>query len=99
MKCVVAGSLVGGYRGVVHAEMIGMLIAPLVVRIGYDDVRPLLPDEADQRPNRLLKRGCRKGPRLTARRHIRVPVAEHPDPLITQIRRRRGQLGTAYLRE
>ena len=49
--------------------------------------------------HRLLKRGRRKGPRLTARWHIRVPVTEHPDPLIAQMRRRRDQLGTAYLRE
>ena len=79
--------------------MIGMLIAPLVVGIGHDDVRPLLPDEADQRPHRLLNRGRRKGPRLTARWYIRVPVAEHPDPLIAQMRRRRGQLCTTHLRE
>ena len=62
MKRGVAGGLVGWHRGVVHPEMIGMLIAPLVVGVGHDDVRPLLPDEADERPDRLLEGAAAKVP-------------------------------------
>src|SRR5262245_6078096 len=99
MKGGVAGSLIGWYRGVVRTEMIGMLIAPLVVGIGHDDMRLLPSDEVDQRPHRLLKHSRRKGPRLAARWHIRVPVTEHPDPLIAQMPRCRGQLCTTHFRK
>src|SRR5438270_968185 len=79
--------------------MIGVLVTPLVVGVGHDNVRPLLPDEADERPDCLLEWSRGEGARCTARWHIRVPVAEHPDSLIAQMRRRRGQFRAADLRE
>src|SRR5215813_3330646 len=81
MKRGIAGSLVGWHRRLVHPEMIGMWIAALVVGVGHDDMRPLLPDEADECPDGLLEGGCGEGARHPARRHVRVPVAKHPDPL------------------
>src|SRR5262245_61889461 len=99
MKRRVAGSLVGWYRGLVHPEMIGMWIAALVVGVGHDDMRPLLPDEANECPDGLLEGGCGKGARRTTRRHVRVLVTEHPDPLIAEMRRRRGQFLAADRRE
>src|SRR5712691_2705114 len=62
-------------------------------------MRPLLPNEADERPDYLLEGGCGEGARRPTRRHIRVPVAEHPDPLIAEMRRRCGQFLAADFRE
>ena len=62
MKGGVTGGLVGGYRCLVHPEMIGMWIAALVVGVGHDDMRPLLPDEADECPDRLLEGAAAKVP-------------------------------------
>src|SRR5262245_31323976 len=90
MKCGIASGLVGWYRCIVHSEMIRMLIAALVVGVGHDDMRPLLPDEANEGPDCLLEGGCGEGARRTARRHVRVLIAEHPNPLIAEMRRRRG---------
>jgi hypothetical protein len=76
-----------------------MLVAPLVVGVSHDDVRPFLPDDADQRPDRFLEWGRGEGAGLAARWHVRVPVAEHPDPFIAEMRCCSYQLLTADLRE
>src|SRR5262249_60791068 len=99
MKCRVAGSLVGWYRRLMYPEMIGMWIAALVVGVGHDDMRPLLPDEVNECPDGLLEGGCGEGARRTTCRHVRVLVTEHPDPLIAEMRRRRGQFLATDLRE
>ena len=62
MKRGVTGGLVGWHRRLVHPEMIGMWIAALVVGVGHDDMRPLLPDEADERPDCLLEGAAAKVP-------------------------------------
>jgi hypothetical protein len=45
-----------------HSEMIGMEIAALVVGVDHDDMRPLLPDEVDERPDCLLEGAAAKVP-------------------------------------
>ena len=62
MKRGVTSGLVGWHRGLVHPEMIGMWIAALVVGVGHDDMRPLLPDEADERPDGLFEGAAAKVP-------------------------------------
>src|SRR5215471_1272193 len=79
--------------------MIGMWIAALVVGVGHDDMGPLLPDEADEGPDCLLEGGSGKGARLATRWHVRVSIAEHPHPLIAEMRGRRGQFLAADCRE
>jgi len=99
MKRGVTCSLIGWYRRIVHPEMVGMWIAALVVRVGHDDMGPLLPDEADEGPDCLLEGGGSEGTKLTTCRHVRVPIAEHPHPLIAEMRCRHGQFLAADLRE
>ena len=95
----IAGPVERQHRDVVHPQVIGVRVAPLVVAVGEDDLRLRAPDDRHQAAGGLVDVGHVERVGVLVRRrvgHAGVAVAEHHDLVEADDAGRLGQLGRAH---
>ena len=81
----VAGCVEGGYRNIVHLEVVGMVVLAAGIGIGHHHLRPDPPDDRHQSTHRLVLVGIGEGIGagvVLGVLHARVAVAQHNDLVV-----------------
>jgi hypothetical protein len=96
----VAGSLEGGHADLVHPEVVGVGVAPLVVAVDDHDLGPVGPDGLHQSAHGLVVVGPSEAPGILVGRrvgHARVPVTQQDEVVVADDLHGRGQFLEADL--